>query len=110
MADFHFDPKSSTSLSLQTIQTQLERAERAQADELCGTVAHRMARTARRHSQTYIRLLPFPVFVDGATCTCCALVHYVLSHPRAREVEVLWYPSLADARSAHPRARVLSDV
>jgi hypothetical protein len=95
------------------LERQLERADRAEADELCATVARRMvggSQRTRRHSQTYLRLLPFPVFMAGATCTCCAIVHYVLSHPRAREVEVLWYESLAAARSAHPTARVMPDV
>lgn len=93
----------------------LDELRQRENHELIAGIARRICRgerqtRRRRHSQTYIRLLPFPVFVDGTTCTCVAMKHYVLSHPRAREVEVLWYPSLAAAKGAHPKARVMPDV
>jgi hypothetical protein len=64
----------------------------------------------RKHTRTTLRPLAWPVWVDGKRADCVVSVYYVLAHPRKHETERFWFPSIAEAMAAYPKAQVLDDV
>ncbi|MBZ5679579.1 MAG: hypothetical protein LAO24_05690 [Acidobacteriia bacterium] len=121
MAEFHSDPKSSSSLLHPLLLTPhgnevLDNLEREQRDRMVATIGTRMVTSAasqplasRRHTKTTLRRLAWPVWVNGIQATCVITVYYI-AKPRSHETERLWFASMKEAKEAFPRAQLLDDA
>jgi|GEM_PF-4043944 len=111
MADFHSDPKPTSSpLSL---QFQVERADLAQRDELVAGIARRMQvtdRRSKRRTRIELRTLARPVCFGDRICTCAVTERFITSHPREHIAETHWFADIEAARAAYPEARLLADA
>jgi len=133
MADSDSDPKTISSLLhplllqphgnavLDRLERQLERADRAQADELAAGIARRIiaqeasqraASNGREKRRTRVELRPlaWPVWFGERVCTVAVTEKFIAAHPREHVAVTHWFADLAAAQAEFPEAKLLDDA
>ena|ERR1700683_3175307 len=91
-----------------SIPIEEDREAREARDAFVSGIARRLiaSQPGKRHTQTQLRTLPFPLWIGGKRCLVAVHAHYVLSRPRSHVTETFWFETATAALKEFPHARV----